>query len=103
MEYPMNAKEYKDFVIKLCEKTNNPLAPIILHKFENDVEKMASLVLVPLCKEDKTNTLSERLLKDFSNEELKTVSSDPNFLLALLAIVKESTIMFTTKPLCLEK
>lgn len=89
----MKNEDYRDRAIRLIRKTDNPVAPLLLHSFENGVEKMAQMI-APLCSEEQSNLYRERLLKDFSDEELERMSGDPNFILALLAMVKQSTIDF---------
>ena len=47
-----------------------------------------------MCDESSTHIFQNRLLKDFSDEELNTISKSPEFILAILSMAKQSIIDF---------
>ena len=86
-------KDYKEKTINLIKKTNSSVAPLALHSFESGVERFAK-VIAPMCDQSSTHIFQNRLLKDFSDEELNTISKSPEFILAILSMAKQSTIDF---------
>src|SRR6266404_3282174 len=63
------------------------------HNFQNGVEQSVK-VLVPTSDQSKVSNLINRLLKDFTNEELKEIAKSPEFIIATLTITKQSIIKF---------
>lgn len=72
------------------EATQDPLAPIKLqdlHKYAAAVGRM----LVPCSSTHEVRELSDKLLKNFTNEELNT--PNPTFVIALCACLTEALVL----------
>lgn len=86
-----------DKKLAVIERTKNILASEQLDKLSEGLYVGKNLFL-QLTTEEQTNIMAERLVKDFSTEELENrrLSADPAFILALLAILMISLQDFIT-------
>lgn len=90
-------QRYKDLVINQIKKTDCPVAPIAFQNLFNGIDQVGKII-AHLCDKEKALLMQDRLMKDFSNEELDgIIGESPELLLSLLAMVKESSIRFSIK------
>ncbi len=79
----------------LMERTDNPVAPIIMQNLATAINSAGVLFD---CTNEAVMACQERLLKDFpDNPELNQLSSSPEFITALLIMLKTSIIRFTAE------
>jgi hypothetical protein len=85
--------DIKDFVSGVITRTQNPVAPILLQDLHGAATGMAK-TLAAISSQEQVEHLSLRLLRDFSDTELKTIPGSPEFLMALCALVTEASVAF---------
>lgn len=79
----------KERVVHLIEITQNPMAPIHLQELYIACMRVGQMLTV-LTDRATATELQNRLLLDFSNEELNELSSKPEFIIALSACLVAS-------------
>lgn len=92
----MSQHPIKRFVIHTITRLENPMAPILLNGLYQHTDAVGRM-LAAIGDESQVHALTKRLLSDFTDDELATLASDPNFLIALLSNVAECIREFSTK------
>lgn len=78
---------------RVIEHTANPFSAIVLQEAAGSVDKLGKLMAEKAVLDD-VSGMTKRLFKDFSDEELKSVSSREAFIMALAGALKEALIMY---------
>lgn len=73
----------KELQIKLIERTKDATVPLKVEALANAIDNLAPL-LATLCNREDVEDFRDRLLTDFTEEELERIGSDPAFLIAIL-------------------
>lgn len=82
----------KDIFIGLIEKTNDPTAPVIINKVFENCERLAKM-LVPFGNNAEVQKMTDKLLQAFSKTD-DSFAHDPNFIIALCALLVQSIIEY---------
>lgn len=86
-----------DLMIGLIKRTGNPVAPLIMNELANAIEHARGLFPNRDMSEERVKGYQERLLKDFPEEELSQIAATPEFITAMMVMVKTSLIGFTNQ------
>lgn len=79
----------KKLFIAAVEKTDNPLAPIILSDSFDAVVKLGKL-MTPMSDKACCQQMIDNMLKAFTDDDLNTDGGDPNFICALCLLLVTS-------------
>ncbi len=87
----------QEAVLAVMDRTRNPVSSIMLQQLVDGLA-IGQRLFVPLSTEDKTAEYVQRLLKDFSDEELDAdrVCADPSFIVALHLLLRKAAEKFVT-------
>jgi len=80
----------------MIEATGNPVAPMIVQDLYNAL--CTTRHIFPCSKADVV-ACEERLMKDFTDEEINVLSIQPEFITALAILLKASLVRFGSNPL----
>lgn len=86
----MHGSEFKRKFCKMIEATEHPLAPIILQYAYSNIGHLATLLAAPGSTKVETEQLTERFLRDFSDDQLEALSARPAFIIALCSLLAAS-------------
>jgi hypothetical protein len=80
--------------IQLIERFDSPLAPIQVQSTYAAIQSLGP-TLAGNANEAETQALAERLMKDFSDEEMERISGSPELVLALMGVLQQSLVDLT--------
>lgn len=86
--------DIRKLMTSAIERTENPVAPIIMQEAYSAVNKLAKLMTPIAESQAEVEIYSERLLREFSDAELNKIGGDPAFVIALCALLTQSLIEF---------
>lgn len=78
--------KFKQRFIALIERTDNPLAPLIIQAAHNANERLGPL-LAPLADREATKALTSKMMSSWSDEEMNALSTKPELVIALASML----------------
>lgn len=83
-----------EIMVHLIRKTGNLFAPLLMNKLASSLKN--AKVLFP-CEQAAVEQVQARLLSDFPDDEINTLSSKPEFIIALMILLEASLVGFSTE------
>lgn len=84
--------DLKERFVNIIERTGNPMAPVIIQDAARACHQVGKL-MIGLTDITKAKDITSRLLKDFG-EDIETISSTPEFIIALAGCLRTSLAEF---------
>lgn len=84
----------KQKFINVIKTTNNPLAPIILQEAYSSIGQLGKM-LSTASNQATVTTITDRLLRDFPDQEINDLCSTPEFLMSLSGLLAQALLSYS--------